>query len=108
MLEAMAHGMAIVATPVGGVPELCTNGREALLVPVDDPSALANALVALAPDPALRARLGEAALARALADFSFSAMTEKYLALYREVVSRTTLDGVTTLVERLGRRRSVA
>jgi glycosyltransferase involved in cell wall biosynthesis len=104
MLEAMTHGMAIVATPVGGIPELCAHGKEALLVPVDDPAALAQALADLAPDAALRGRLGAAARARALADFSFSAMTEKYLALYREIAARSALDGVATIVSRLRRR----
>ena len=104
VLEAMSHGLAIVTTPVGGVPELCTDGQHALFVPVDDPAALADALSRLAPDPALRARLGEAALARALADFSFTAMTQKYLGLYREVLSRSTLDGVVTLVDRMLQR----
>jgi glycosyltransferase involved in cell wall biosynthesis len=100
VLEAMTHGLAIVATPVGGVPELCTDERDALFVPVDDPEALAGALLRLAPDTALRARLGEAARTRAARDISFSAMTEAYFALYREMLSRGTARELATLGER--------
>jgi len=102
VLEAMTHRLAIVTTPVGGVPELCSDGESALFFAVDDALALADALDKLR-DPSLRARLGAAAQARALADFSFAAMTQKYLDLYREVLSRSHLERAATLVERLGR-----
>jgi glycosyltransferase involved in cell wall biosynthesis len=106
VLEAMSHGLAIVATAVGGVPELCTDDREGILVPADDPRALADAMSRVARDPSLRARLGAAARARAAADFSFAAMTETYLRLYREVLARSTVDGVVTLLDRLQRSRA--
>jgi L-malate glycosyltransferase len=105
VLEAMTHRLAIVTTPVGGVPELCSDGESALFVAVDDPLSLADALEKLTA-PELRARLGAAAQARALADFSFAAMTQKYLDLYREVLSRTPRERAVTLVERLGRSLS--
>ncbi len=103
VLEAMTHRLAIVTTPVGGVPELCSDGDTALFVPVDDALAMADALARLA-DPALRARLGAAAHARALADFSFAAMTQKYLDLYREVLSRRPAERAATLVDRARRQ----
>lgn len=56
LMEAMASGLPIVATRVGGVPEVVQEGENALLVPPSDPTALANALVRLATDGALRAR----------------------------------------------------
>jgi glycosyltransferase involved in cell wall biosynthesis len=65
LLEAMAHGRAIVATRVGGVPELLTDDVEAVLVPGRDPDALARALAQLAGDPERIARLGAAARQRA-------------------------------------------
>jgi glycosyltransferase involved in cell wall biosynthesis len=104
VLEAMTHRLAIVATPVGGVPELCTDGTDALFVPVDDPPALAAAMEKLAGDSAQRVRMGAAAHARALADFSFAAMTERYLDLYREVLSRGPLDRAAFLVARARRQ----
>jgi glycosyltransferase involved in cell wall biosynthesis len=65
MLEAMAYGMAILATNVGGIPEVIEDGVEGLLVPAKDPAVLAKALSRLAAEPELRARLAVAARARA-------------------------------------------
>jgi glycosyltransferase involved in cell wall biosynthesis len=61
ILEAFAHGIAVVATPVGAVPEVIEDGRNGLLIPVGDVDALAHALRRLIEDPLMRARLGEAA-----------------------------------------------
>jgi glycosyltransferase involved in cell wall biosynthesis len=61
LMEAMARGVAVVSTPVGGIPELIEDGRTGLLVPPEDPSALCAALARLAAEPALRRRLGSAA-----------------------------------------------
>jgi glycosyltransferase involved in cell wall biosynthesis/GT2 family glycosyltransferase len=65
LLEAMSYEMGIVATTVGGVPDVLADGEEALLVPPGDPAALAAALARLAAEPALRLRLGAAAAERA-------------------------------------------
>jgi glycosyltransferase involved in cell wall biosynthesis len=65
LLEAMAYGMAVVAARVGGIPEVVDDGVEGLLVPAEDPPALAAALRRLAAEPELRTRLAAAARARA-------------------------------------------
>jgi glycosyltransferase involved in cell wall biosynthesis len=65
LLEAMAYGMAPVATRVGGIPELVEDGVEGLLVEPGDPAALAAALRQLVAEPELRARLAAGARARA-------------------------------------------
>lgn len=65
LLEAMSAGRAIVATSVGGVPEVVEGGVDALVVPPGDPDALAAAAVRLLRDPDERDRLGQAARARA-------------------------------------------
>lgn len=65
LLEAMAYGMAAVATEVGGIPEVVDDGVDGLLVPSEDPAALTAALTGLAADPECRRRLGAAARARA-------------------------------------------
>jgi glycosyltransferase involved in cell wall biosynthesis len=61
ILEGFAHGTAVIATPVGAIPEVINHERNGLLVPVDDVNALADALRRLIEDPGLRHRLGEAA-----------------------------------------------
>ena len=86
VLEAMAQGRAVVATPVGGTPELVVEGETGLLVPPRDPRALAAALRRLVDDPDLRARLGEAGLARVRERFTTDAMTSRMLEIYDEVV----------------------
>ena len=65
LLEAMSYGRAIVATRAGGVPEVLTEGRDAVLVSPGDAAALSQAVRALATDPELRGRLGRAARSRA-------------------------------------------
>jgi glycosyltransferase involved in cell wall biosynthesis len=85
-LEAMAAGKAVVASRVGGVPELVEDGQNGLLVPPDDPDALALALRRLASDAALSRRLGECGATRAR-DFDWDAITAQYLEIYRGVLS---------------------
>jgi glycosyltransferase involved in cell wall biosynthesis len=63
IIEAMAAGVAVVATPVGAVEDIVTNEETGLLVPAGDVDALASALTRLVADPALRRRLGAAGLA---------------------------------------------
>lgn len=88
VLEAMAHGLPVIATPVGGVPELIPDERFGLLVPVNDPPALAAALRHLAAAPQQRASLGEAGRRRVQELFSMDRMLDEYDALYRLLVSR--------------------
>ncbi len=77
-IEAAYHGVPSIGTNVGGVPDVITDGETGLLVPVGDVAALAAAIVRLRDDPALRARLGEAARTRAYAEFTVERMTERY------------------------------
>ena len=61
LLEAMAAGRAVIASRVAGIPDVLTDGVDGILVPPNDPMALAAALARLSADPALRTRLGDAA-----------------------------------------------
>jgi glycosyltransferase involved in cell wall biosynthesis len=86
LLEAMARGRPVVATPVGGTPELVTDGETGLLVPPRDPEALAAALRRVLDDPELARRLGEAARARVADRFTAAEQERRILALYDDVV----------------------
>ena len=86
VLEAMARRRAVVATPVGGTPEVVVDGETGLLVPPRDPEALAGALGRLLGDSELRTRMGDAGYERVRARFSADAMTGRMLAIYDEVV----------------------
>jgi len=85
LLEAMAAGRPVIASRVGGIPDVVREGIEGLLVPARDPAALAVAIGRLLSDAALRERMGEAARARVEASFSARAMADATCALYDEV-----------------------
>lgn len=85
VLEAMALGRPVVATTVGGTPELVADGETGLLVPPRDVEALTAALKRVLDDEALRRRFGEAGKRRVAERFSSEAMTREVLALYDEV-----------------------
>ncbi len=87
MIEAMLAERAIVASNVGSVPELVEDGRTGLLIPPDDPAALAAALSGLLSDRRLRTEMGKRARERALARFTAPAMARSYEALYARVLS---------------------
>ncbi len=84
-LDAMAAGLPVVATRVGGIPEIVESELSGLLVPPRDPGALAAAMVRLANDAALRARFGEGGRVR-VRDFSADRTEQRTRALYEEVM----------------------
>uniref|UniRef100_UPI00135A9D3D glycosyltransferase family 4 protein n=1 Tax=Geminicoccus flavidas TaxID=2506407 RepID=UPI00135A9D3D len=82
LLEAMAHGLAIVTTPVGAHLEAVTHDQEALLVAPGEVAGLTDVLVTLVTGPELRARLGSSARQRYLEAFAIAPYAEKLAALY--------------------------
>jgi sugar transferase (PEP-CTERM/EpsH1 system associated) len=88
LLEAMAAGLPVVASDVGGNRELIESERSGLLFPSGDVAALAEQLGRLLGDADLRARLGRAAALRARSEFSMEAMLARYASLYRRVGRR--------------------
>jgi glycosyltransferase involved in cell wall biosynthesis len=87
LMEAMALGLPLVATSVGGIPQAVTDGVEGILVPSGDPTALAAAMVELARDPERRRARGRAAGDRAQA-FSAARATAELENRYRSLARR--------------------
>ena len=87
LMEALALGLPVVATAVGGVPEAVTDGIEAVLVAPARADLLADAVAELVADPERRARLGAAAAARAAA-FDITRAVRRIEAIYSEVLER--------------------
>ena len=83
VIEAMASGRPVVATDVGGVPDVVASGRTGLLAPAGQPAALAARIEALARDPATRARMGEDAR-KASARYASSRLVADVDRLYRD------------------------
>ena len=88
ILEAMAHGKAIVASRIGGIPEQIVDGETGLLVPPGDARALREALARLLTDSCWRRRLGRAGRARVESEFSLERHCRRLLDLYARVIVR--------------------
>ena len=88
LLEAMARRVPVVASAVGGIPEVVTHGVDGLLVPPGDPAALADAIVELLRDPDLRRRQGEAGRRTVAERFSIDAQVRRIQAVYDEELAR--------------------
>jgi glycosyltransferase involved in cell wall biosynthesis len=88
LVQAMALQKPIVATRVGGIPEVVADGETGLLVPPRQPAALAEAAARLLRDEALARRMGQAGRERVLARFTAEAMARKTMALYEELLAR--------------------
>ena len=87
LMEALALGLPIVATRVGGVPEAVTEGEDAVLVPPSNPDALADAMAALAADPDRRAAM-TAAAAEDAERFAIERTVARVEAVYDDVLAR--------------------
>jgi glycosyltransferase involved in cell wall biosynthesis len=90
LLEYMAAGRPIVATAVGGTPDLLADGQHGLLVPPADAARLAGAIDRLLRDPELARRLGAAARRRARERYSRAAMVQRFEELYTRLVHEET------------------
>jgi glycosyltransferase involved in cell wall biosynthesis len=86
ILEAMAAALPVVATRVGGVPEVVVDGETGLLVEPEDAAGLAEALDRVASDEALRQRLGRAGATRIVEHFDAQSMARQTVELYRKLV----------------------
>jgi glycosyltransferase involved in cell wall biosynthesis len=84
-MEGMGHGKPIIATRVGGIPEVVTDGVNGLLIPPKDHAALANALERLLHDPALRVVLGQHARETYEQEFTVTSMLEETWKVYESL-----------------------
>ena len=82
LIEAMSHGKPVVASRLGGIVDAVVDGENGLLVPPDDPEALADALLRVAEDREFAAKLGEAGRERAKKLFSWESIAGRHLRVY--------------------------
>jgi L-malate glycosyltransferase len=89
-LEALACGTPVVATHVGGLPEVIREGEDGFLLPVGDVEAMAEAVGRILDDGALHQRLSASARAGAVSRFARAPMIDRYVAFYEKVLSSST------------------
>lgn len=87
VLQALASGIPVVASAVGGLPEAVRDGFNGLLVPPGDPEALAGALIKLLSDRAMARRMGQAGRSLVHEEFSIDRMVSGNLAVYEELIT---------------------
>jgi glycosyltransferase involved in cell wall biosynthesis len=87
VVEAMASGLAVVATEVGGMRDFLMHDQNALLCPPKDPAALAERLSRLLADPTVRDRLGRAARSSAAREFDEQVLFDRYAAIVEQAAA---------------------
>jgi len=93
VLEAFARGVPVIATDIGGTPELVRHGADGLLVPPDDADALAAALRMLVDDPARARSMGKAARQKIEQRFTRAHYEERQIEVYRSLAHQPLAQG---------------
>jgi glycosyltransferase involved in cell wall biosynthesis len=88
LLEAMNYHLPVIGSSVGGITDIVLDEQTGLAVPEKDPQALADALLRIADDPALAARLADAGYRYAQEHFSWPAITDRWEECYADAVKR--------------------
>ena len=88
VLEALASGVPVVSTNVGGVPYLVEHGKTALLVPIQDPEAMANAILALLNDPAKAQQMSQAGV-ESVQQYTWPNVRERLFRVYEQVLIKS-------------------
>lgn len=89
LLEAMGSGLPVIATNVGGNPEVVVDGETGILVPPQDPEKMAEAIMKILKNPDLANKMGHAGRKRVEEKFSLDRMVREYEAIYEECLSKT-------------------
>jgi glycosyltransferase involved in cell wall biosynthesis len=97
VIEAMAAGLPVIATDVGGIPDAIEHGQTGLIVPPRQPAALGAAILELARDPVRRRQFGQNGRSKIEAEFSLPLCADRYVRLYQGL-SATTPQIVSELV----------
>lgn len=87
ILEALASGIVVVSTNVGGVPYLVEHGKTALLVPAQDPAAMADAILAVLIDPAIAKHLREAGM-ESVQQYAWAKVRDRLLHVYEKILEK--------------------
>jgi glycosyltransferase involved in cell wall biosynthesis len=93
LVEAQSQGLACISTPLSGITELLTDGVNGLLVPPNDPPALAASIARAIRDPALREKLGNAGAERVHSEFDHRATIGRLIELFESMGSVATIPG---------------
>jgi len=93
LLEAMAMGLPVVTTPVAGIPDMVEEGRNGFLVPPGDYAGLAERIVRLAHDPALRRSMGEANVAKVRQEYHPALFAKRIADVYRKLLDEPSAAG---------------
>jgi glycosyltransferase involved in cell wall biosynthesis len=88
LLEAMNYHLPVIASGLGGITDIVLHEKTGLLVPQRDPQALADALLRIADDPALAARLAEGGHQHAQRNFSWDVITDRWEECYADAVEK--------------------
>lgn len=99
LLESMSHGLPVVATRVGGNPELVRDGETGLLVPARDPESFAAAVIRVLQSPKLRLTMGRAGRDLVVRDFRLSSVARRYGKVYADVVDGSAPEGLSPTLQ---------
>ena len=105
VIEAMATRIPVIATSVGGVPDLVTDGQTGFLVPSEQPEVIADALERLLGNPELLCSMGREAQRVASAEYGSELYARRYLQLYERLLGRRAPAAVHTETHCVGSRR---
>ena len=88
IIEAMSNMLPVIASNVGGIPEIIENGRDGILVPPEDSETLAQAINDLLENKGLREKLSQAAYKKVKKEFSIKKYSVQILDLYRSLINK--------------------